>query len=150
MTPDGPLPHADGGPEHLCTETLCRPTLDVVGVLAGLAKKQNGFVVWELMIGRDHCRYPWGHPDGSDEPAAPFHGVVYPDGHPWDVREVRALLGEKAYAELEAKSFKAEYFTGHFAAIKKTSIVPTIDFDLGDELGTGSPDASVGIGKDNF
>lgn len=150
MTPDGPLPHADGGPKHLCTEALCRPTLDVVGILDGLAKKQNGFVLWELMIGRDNCRYPWGHPDGPDEPAAPFHGVVYPDGHPWDLREVKALLGDKRYAELEGKSFKAEYFSGHFAALKKTSIVPVIDFDLGNESGTGSPDASAGIGKDDF
>lgn len=150
MQPEGSLPHADGGAEHLCTETLCRPTLDIVGILDGLAKNQNGFVVWELMIGRDNCRYPWGHPDGLNEPTAPFHGVIYPDGHPWDVREVKAMIGENAYAELEAKSFKAEYFTGHFATLKKTSIVPAIDFDLGDEPGTGSPDASAGIGKDDF
>jgi len=150
MTPTGPLPHADGGPEHLCTETLCRPTLDVVGILDGLVPKQNGFVVWELMIGRDNCRFPWGHSDGPQEPTAPFHGVVYPDGHPWDLREVQALLGEKMYAALEAKSFRAEYFTGRFTTLKKTSLVPAIDFALGTEAGTGSPDASAGIGQDDF
>ena len=48
------------------------------------------------MIGRDNCRYPWSHPDGPDEPIVPFHGVIYPDGHPWDVGEVKALLGDMA------------------------------------------------------
>ena len=91
-----PLPNADGGPEHLCTETLNRPDKGLADCLRDLAGKQNGFVVWELMVGRDNCRYPWGHPDGPDEPAVPFHGVVYPDGHPWDVDEVKALLGDAA------------------------------------------------------
>jgi len=32
----------------------------------------------------------------------------------------------------------------------QTSLTPHIDFDLGDEPGSSSPDASVGIGKDGF
>jgi hypothetical protein len=102
------------------------------------------------MIGRDNCRYPWGHRDGPDEPSVPFHGVVYPDGHPWDVGEVKALLGDARFAALEAKTFRVEYFDGPFKSLKKTSLTPRIDFDLGDEPGTGSPDASAGIGKDDF
>ena len=145
-----PLPNADGGPEHLCTETLNRPDKGVVDCLRDLAGKQNGFVVWELMIGRDNCRYPWGHADGPDEPAVPFHGVVYPDGHPWDIQEVEALLGDRAFAALQTKVFRVEYFDGQFQATKKTSITPRIEFDLGDEYGNGSPDASAGIGKDDF
>jgi hypothetical protein len=145
-----PLPGADGGPEHLCTETLNRPGSTLLTCLKDLAGKQNGFVVWELMIGRDNCRYPWGNPDGLDEPAVPFHGVLYPDGHPWDVREIEALLGDDAFAALQKRVFRVEYFDGPFRARKKTSITPRIDFDLGDEPGTGSPDASAGIGKDDF
>jgi hypothetical protein len=145
-----PLPNADGGPEHLCTETLDRPDADLVDCVHELAGKKNGFVVWELMVGRDNCRFPWGHPDGPDEPAQPFHGVVYPDGHPWDVREVRALLGDARFAALKAKVFEVEYFDGEFGASKKTSITPRIDFDLGDEPGYGSPDASAGLGRDAF
>jgi hypothetical protein len=102
------------------------------------------------MIGRDNCRYPWSHPDGPDEPSVPFHGVIYPDGHPWDVGEVKALLGDMAFAALEAKVFRVEYFDGPFMTRKKTSLSPRIDFDLGDEPGSGSPDASAGIGKDDF
>ncbi len=145
-----PLPNAGGGPEHLCTETLNRPAAPMQACIRDLAGNQNGFVVWELMIGRDNCRHPWGHPDGPDEPATPFHGVIYPDGHPWDVGEVRALLGDTAFAALEASLFTVEYFEGRFASPKKTSVTPWIDFDLGDEPGHGSPDASAGIGRDHF
>lgn len=145
-----PLPNASGGPAHLCTETLNRPGAPIQACLRDLAGQQNGFVVWELMIGRDNCRYPWGHPDGLDEPAVPFHGVLYPDGHPWDISEVKALLGDTAFAALENRAFTVEYFQGQFATSKKKSITPWIDFDLGDEPGYGSPDASAGVGKDDF
>jgi hypothetical protein len=148
--PGQPLPNADGGPEHLCTETLNRPEAGLASCIHDLAAKPNGFVVWELMIGRDNCRYRWGHPDGPDEPTQPFHGVVYPDGHPWDLQEIKALLGDAAFASIESKLFRVEYFDGAFKERKKSSLTPRIDFDLGDEPGYGSPDASAGIGKDNF
>jgi len=48
------------------------------------------------------------------------------------------------------KVFSVDYFNGVFAEAKKSSITPTIDLDLGNESGTGSPDASAGIGIDNF
>ena len=146
----GDLPGAAGGPEHLCTETLNRPAADLFDVLEDLAGRDNGFVVWELMVGRDNCRFPWGHPDGPDEPVEPFHGVVYPDGHPWRVSEIQALLGHAAFGELEKRTFRADYFSGEFFERKKTSIVPWVDFDLGDAPGTGSPDASAGIGRDDW
>lgn len=147
-----PLPNAGGGREHLCTETLNRPDAPLQACLRDLAgaKEPNGFVVWELMIGRDNCRFPWGHPDGLAEPPVPFHGMVYPDGHPWDVAETQALLGPQAFAALQKRVFHVEYYEGRFATRKKESITPWIDFDLGDEPGHGSPDASAGIGKDNF
>jgi hypothetical protein len=143
-----PLPNADGGPEHLCTETLDRPDCTLLDCIKEFGAKKNGFVVWELMIGRDNCRFPWGHPDGADEPSAPFHGVVYPDGHPWDVAEVKALLGDDTFAALKDKVFQVEYFDGPFKTSKKTSITPRIDFDL--TAGPGSPDASAGLGRDDF
>ena len=154
--PGQPLPNADGGPEHLCTETLNRPNASIENCLRGLAGKKNGFVIWELMIGRDNCRFPWGHPDGSEEPLQPFHGFIYPDGHPWDTGELKMLLdkgtggGAAAFASLENKLFHVEYFDVEFKTSKKTSLTPFIDFDLGDEPGSGSPDATTGLGKDNF
>lgn len=146
--PGQALPNADGGPEHLCTETLNRPNAGMEKIFTDIVAKKNGFVAWELMIGRDNCRYPWGHPDGLAEPEVPFHGVIYPDGHPWSVDEVKTLLGPVAFAALPV--FEATYYTGKFAKEMKKSIIPRIDFDLGDEPGTGSPDASAGIGKDDF
>jgi hypothetical protein len=62
-------------------------------------KDKTGFIVWEFGIGRDNCRFTWDenreHPR-KDETPKPFHGVVYPDGHPWSVDDVKALLGRKA------------------------------------------------------
>ena len=46
--------------------------------------------------------------------------------------------------------FRVEYFNGAFRESKKVSITPCVDFDLGDEPGYGSPDASAGVGKDDF
>jgi hypothetical protein len=44
-----------------------------------------------------------------------------------------------------------EYFkTDHFTDPANKSVTPFIDFDLIDEPGFGSPDASVGIPKDHF
>ena len=144
------LPGADGGPEHLCTETLNRPNCTLIDCLDKIAGKNNGFVVWELMIGRDNCRFPWGNPDGLAEPAKPFHGVIYPDGHPWSVDEIKALLGDERFAKLQQRLFTVEYYNGKFGERKKTSITPRIDFDLGDEHGYGSPDASAGLSTDHF
>ncbi len=146
--PGQALPNADGGPEHLCTETLNRPHAGIPKILEDIAGKGNGFIVWELMIGRDNCRFPWGHPDGADEPAVPFHGVIYPDGHPWDVDEVKALMGGDRFAA--TGWFDVSYRQGRFGRELKRSITPLIDFNLGDEPGTGSPDASAGIPKDDF
>src|SRR5208283_1919023 len=70
--------------------------------------------------------------------------------HPWDIREVKALAGDAGFAALRQRVFEVEYFDAVLKTKKKTSITPCIDFDLGDEPGYGSPDASTGIGKDDF
>jgi len=147
----GPLPNADGGSAHLCTETLDRPYADLLDCLEDLGGKQNGFVVWELMVGRDNCRFPWGHPDGPDEPAVPFHGVILPDGHPWDIREVRALLGDRRFSDLCDTLFKVEYFDdAQWKVLRKTSIAPRIDFALPDERCSASPDPCARISPDHY
>ena len=83
----------DGGPEHVCTETLDRPGVDVPKLVNYFAARKTGWVIWELMIGRDNCRFPWGSPQGAAEPATPFHGLLYPDGHPWSQEDVRSIRG---------------------------------------------------------
>lgn len=137
----------DGGPEHLCTECLNRPAQNFLELVDNFEAKKTGFIIWDLMIGRDNCRFPWGSPLHAAEPAIPFHGFIYPDGHPWSVAEARRLKG-KSFDQ--TPFFKVEYYTGQFDELKKASLTPAIDFDLGNEPGTGSPDASAGIPIDSF
>jgi len=140
-----------GTPDSLNTECMNRTTQSVPGVVDHF-KDKTGFIMWELGIGRDNCRFIWDenreHPR-ADETPKPFHGVVYPDGHPWSVEDVRALLGAEAFAK--APLFSVEYFKdAGFGERAKKSVTPMIDFDLGTERGTGSPDASAGVPRENF
>lgn len=140
-----------GAPDSLCTECMNREGQSVPGIVQNFGGK-TGFIIWELGIGRDNCRFAWHdnreHPR-ADEPATPFHGIVYPDGHPWSVDDVKALMGPDAFAK--APLFEVEYYKeAHFTELAKKSVTPMIDFDLGTERGTGSPDASAGVPQENF
>ena len=140
-----------GAPEELCTECMNREGQDVPGIVEHF-KDKTGFIMWEFGIGRDNCRFAW-HDNRQnprkDETPKPFHGVVYPDGHPWSVDDVKALLGPDDFAK--APLFKVEYYKDTtFTSLAKTSVTPMIDFDLGTEPGTGSPDASAGVPQENF
>jgi hypothetical protein len=135
----------------LCTECMQRQTESVPAIVKAF-KGKTGFVIWEFGIGRDNCRFAWdqngGHP-ATTENAKPFHGMVYPDGHPWSVDDVKALMGEEAF--VKTPLFAVEYFKDdHFTQSVKKSVTPFIDFDLKDERGNGSPDASVRIPKDHY
>ena len=140
-----------GTPDSLCTECMNREGQDVPGIVEHF-KDKTGFIMWELGIGRDNCRFAWHdnrqHPR-PDETPKPFHGIVYPDGHPWSVDDVKALLGPDAFAK--APLFAVEYYQGRtFTKLAKKSVTPLIDFDLGTGPGTDSPDASAGISPENF
>ncbi|MES2933612.1 MAG: AbfB domain-containing protein [Pseudomonadota bacterium] len=134
------------GPTVLNSETMNRGSQTVPGIVANYGDRNTGYILWEFGIGRSNTRFPWGSPDGAPEPATPFHGVVYPDGHPWSVADVVALNGPTANMAV----FNVEYFNGNFATSKKVSITPMIDFDLNTERGTASPDASAGVSEINY
>src|ERR1022692_2318017 len=78
-----------GGSTTLCTECMNRKSQTVAGVVEHF-KGRVGYIMWEFGIGRDNCRFSWdekrGHPR-QDETPTPFHGIVYPDGHPWAVAD---------------------------------------------------------------
>lgn len=134
----------------LADELMNRQTQSVPGVVANYGQKGIGYVMWELGIGRDNTRFPWGSDVNpmTSEPAMPFHGIVYPDGHPFDVNDVKALTGDR-FNTLPV--FNVKYYKDEsFSSLAKSSITPRVDFDLGDEKGTGSPDPTVGIGEDHF
>ncbi len=140
-----------GKPDSLCSECMNRSGQSVPGIVEHF-KGKTGFILWEFGIGRDNCRFTWAedreHPRTEETPK-PFHGVVYPDGHPWSVADVKALLGAEAFAK--APLWAVEYFKdSHFGELGKKSVTPMIDFELGTERGTGSPDASAGVPSENF
>ena len=140
-----------GAPNELNTECMNRQGQSIPGVVEHF-KDKTGFIFWEFGIGRDNCRFAWGenreHPR-PDETPKPFHGMVYPDGHPWSVEDAQALLGADGFAK--APLFTVEYYRdANFGDLAKKSVTPLIDFDLGTERGTGSPDASAGVPEENF
>jgi hypothetical protein len=140
-----------GPPEALCTECMNREGQSVPGIVEHFAGK-TGFIMWEFGIGRDNCRFAWSdnrdHPRQEETPK-PFHGIVYPDGHPWSVDDVKALLGPERFAQ--APLFEVNYFKdANFTELAKQSVTPFIDFDLNPERGTDSPDVSAGVPAENF
>lgn len=143
--------HYTGTPDQLCTECMNRKGQSVPGIVKHF-KGKTGYIMWEFGIGRDNCRFAWDenrdHPRPT-EATKPFHGIVYPDGHPWSVDDVKALLGPDGFAK--APLFKVDYYRdANFGDLAKESVTPFIDFDLGTERGTGSPDASAGVPEQNF
>jgi hypothetical protein len=159
---------AEGGSEHLCTETMDRPWLDLQCLAGYFRSHKTGFTFWEFMIARTQIQFPWscnaGAPcvDGGGlpiEPFTPFHGMVFADGHPWSMEDVKTMLKTDDLGALPV--FDVAYYTGNFGAQKKTgkgqseaaSITPRIDFDLPDEYGVGSPDAVAHVSandKDDY
>lgn len=134
------------GPTVLNSESMNRGAQTVPGIVAHYGANKTGFVIWEFGIGRSNTRFAWNNPDGAPEPATPFHGLVYPDGHPWAIADVEALGGPVARMPV----FKVEYYNGNFDTLKKTSVTPLVDFDLNTERGTASPDASAGVSETNY
>ena len=134
------------GATVLNSESMNRGSQSVPGIVTNYGGRGTGYIMWEFGIGRTNTRFPWGSPDGAPEPATPFHGITYPDGHPWAVADVVALNGSQANMAV----FNVSYYNGNFAEQKKTSITPLIDFDLNTERGTASPDASAGVNETNY
>jgi hypothetical protein len=135
----------------LCTECMNRQGQTVPGIVEHY-KGKVGYIMWEFGIGRDNCRFAWENNREKprvDEPPMPFHGVVYPDGHPWALEDVQALLTPAGFAK--TPFFAVDYFKDSAGTqLAKRSVTPMIDFDLPDEAGTGSPDASAGVPRDNY
>jgi hypothetical protein len=112
----------------------------------------TGFIIWELMIGRTNTRFHWGQVPSAPatvEPATPFQGTIYPDGHPWQTSEVQALTGG---FDVKLPVLNVGYYNDptFASAPVKTSVTPLVDFDLNTERGTDSPDASAGINATNY
>ncbi len=135
----------------LCTECMNRQDQTVAGVVEHFTGKV-GYILWEFGIGRDNVRFSWKqdkkNPAGGEN-TTPFHGLVYPDGHPWSLDDMRAFMGQEAFAH--APLFKVDYFLDPaFGTIAKESVTPMIDFDLNEEKGTNVPDSSIKMPDKNW
>jgi hypothetical protein len=92
----------------------------------------TGFLVWELMIGDTNTRFHWGQVPSNPatvEPATPFQGTIYPDGHPWLTSEVQALTG-KGYNSLPVLNVSYYNNTTFTGSPVKTSITPALSFNF--------------------
>lgn len=140
-----------GNANSLCTECVNRSEQNVAGAVRHF-KDKTGFIMWELGIGRDNCRFSWEHDKknaAKGEVSLPFHGLIYPDGHPWSLDDVRGLMGLDAFAH--APLFTVEYYLDPaFTAPGKQSVAPMIDFDLNEEKGTNVPDNSIKMPDSNW
>ena len=140
----------------LNSETLQRGFPGTTGqTMAGIVSNYGGttgFIIWELMIGRTNTRFHWGQVPSAPatvEPATPFQGTIYPDGHPWSTAEMQALTGG-FYVKLPVLNVGYYNDPTFNSAPVKTSITPLIDFDLNTERGTDSPDASAGVNATGY
>ncbi|HEV3272690.1 MAG TPA: PA14 domain-containing protein [Candidatus Methylacidiphilales bacterium] len=135
----------------LCTECMERQDMTVPNIVSHFRDKV-GFIMWEFGIGRDNCRFNWdqtGAKHATQENSTPFHGIVFPDGHPWSVDDVRALVGEEAFNK--EPLFKVRYYLDPtFTTLAKESVTPMIDFDLNDEKGTNVPDSTIRMPESNW
>jgi hypothetical protein len=65
------------------------------------------------------------------------------------VDDVKALLGPEGFSN--APLFDVAYYKdANFTELAKKSVTPFVDFDLGTEPGTGSPDASASVPSEKF
>jgi len=76
----------------ICTEYMGRTTGCFFETHLPVLKKHNiAAFNWGLVSGRSNTIFPWGSPEGSEEPALWFHDIFRTDGTPFDERELMFL-----------------------------------------------------------
>jgi hypothetical protein len=79
----------------ICTEYMARGAGSTFDTILPLAKKYKvGAINWGFVAGKTQTYYPWDswrHPYILDEPTVWFHEVLYSDGKPYRVAEVRLI-----------------------------------------------------------
>jgi hypothetical protein len=60
-----------------------------------------GAINWGLVSGRTNTIYPWGSPEGAEEPKVWFHDVYRRDGTPFDQEEID-VLRQHTKSQIEA------------------------------------------------
>lgn len=71
----------------LCTEWMRRGVSDIDACLPVFMDMNVGCYLWGLVAGKTQTIFPWGSPEGAEEPAIWFHDLLRNDGTPFDERE---------------------------------------------------------------
>lgn len=86
------------GRPMLCSECLARTFgNELADFLPAFSRAHIGFYVWGLCAGSAQYHIPWDWPVGSPEPKRWFQCMLYPDGTPFDRREI-ALIQDFTFA----------------------------------------------------
>jgi len=76
----------------ICTEWMAR-TLggSFARQLPVFQAERVGAYNWGLVAGKTQTHFPWGSPEGADEPVLWFHDLYHTDGRPWNPAEVLTI-----------------------------------------------------------
>ena len=76
----------------ICTEYMARTIGSKFQTHIPVFHSENvGAINWGLVKGKTNTIFPWGSPEGSEEPKIWFHDVFQPDGTPFDSEETDVI-----------------------------------------------------------
>lgn len=83
---------ASTGKPVLCSECVARTFgNELKAFLPYFSRAHIGFYIWGFCAGSAQYHIPWEWPVGSPEPRRWFQCLLYPDGTPFDVEEIRLI-----------------------------------------------------------
>jgi hypothetical protein len=76
----------------ICTEYMARTSESFFETHLPIFKKYNvGAINWGLVAGKTNTIFPWGSPEGTEEPTVWFHDIFRKDGTPYDPKEINVI-----------------------------------------------------------
>lgn len=76
----------------ICTEYMARTSDSFFETHLPVFKKYNvGAINWGLVAGKTNTIFPWGSPEGTEEPVVWFHDIFRKDGTPYDPKEISVI-----------------------------------------------------------
>jgi hypothetical protein len=80
----------------ICTECLRRQVGNTFeAFLPIFSENQIGWYNWGLVAGRTQTYMPWGSKKGDPMPKVWQHDIFYPDGKPYDWKEIKLIQNFK-------------------------------------------------------
>lgn len=80
------------GKPMVCTEYMARTQGSTFrDILPFLREEGIGAINWGFVRGKTNTIFPWGSPEGAEEPELWFHDVLNPDGTPYNAEETELI-----------------------------------------------------------